>query len=193
MKITREDVLRVADLAYLELSAPVAEVQVPAEMSADWTLGEANAATDAKQSVQRRTEACANLVSGLPKLPRPKLATMREVQAKLRTAYHAEANADVRGSLAGALAKYHREFHEIYKPDEVVNPTGAPAGDKRAIRGGGYNASQPLWLNPAFRFHQIPSARVPAIVVRRLRRAIAIIAAAWFVRADKGRHGTGQD
>ena len=40
--------------------------------------------------------------------------------AKLRTAYHAEASAEVRGALAATLAKFHRESHLIYKPDDIA-------------------------------------------------------------------------
>jgi hypothetical protein len=40
--------------------------------------------------------------------------------AKLRAAYHAESDAEVKGGLAFALAKYHREAHAIYKPDEIA-------------------------------------------------------------------------
>jgi tetratricopeptide (TPR) repeat protein len=130
--------------AYGELATPVAEVQPPAEVSAEWTLGEVSAAADAKQSPQRRIEACANLAAGLPKLAAPKLATIRELLAKLRAAYHAEQSAEVRGALADVLAKYHRESHVIYKPDEIArsratriyrekNPAGNYAAGGRVI------------------------------------------------------------
>jgi hypothetical protein len=59
----------------------------------------------------------------LPKLPPPKLATIREVLAKLRPAYHAEGNPATKAALASALAKFHRESHAIYKPDEVARST----------------------------------------------------------------------
>jgi tetratricopeptide (TPR) repeat protein len=114
--VTAHDLLA---LAYDELGGPLAEVQ-PADVNPDWVLNEAGTAASAKQPPQRRIEACANLAAGLPKLPTPKLATMREVLAKLRAAYHAEKTDDVRGAIASALAKYHRESHGIYKPDEIA-------------------------------------------------------------------------
>jgi tetratricopeptide (TPR) repeat protein len=106
--------------AYGELATPVAEVPPPAAVTADWALAELNAAADPKQPAQRRTEACANLVAGLPKLAVPKLTTIREVLSKLRTAYHSEGSADVKPAIADVLAKYHRESHVIYKPDEIA-------------------------------------------------------------------------
>jgi tetratricopeptide (TPR) repeat protein len=118
--VTAHDLLA---LAYGELGAPLPEAAPPAEVTSDWMLGEANAAADAKQPAQRRAEACARLAAGLPKLPPPKLATIREVLAKLRPAYHAEGNPETKAALASALAKFHRESHAIYKPDEVARST----------------------------------------------------------------------
>jgi tetratricopeptide (TPR) repeat protein len=105
---------------YGELAATSAEGARPAEASAEWALGELAAAADAKQPPDRRIAACANLAAGLPHLATPKLATVRDVLTMLRAAYHAEGNADVRGALADVLARYHRESHLIYKPDEIA-------------------------------------------------------------------------
>jgi formylglycine-generating enzyme required for sulfatase activity len=66
----------------------------------------------------------------------------------------------------GNVWEWTNDWFETYKPGEVVNPQGAPAGDKKAIRGGGFNGGVPLWLNPAFRYHQIPSASTPALGFR---------------------------
>ena len=104
--VTAHDLLA---LAYGELSNPLAEVQPPAEVSADWALSELSAATDSKQPAQRRIEACANLAAGLPKLATPKLATMRGTHEAPHRVPHAEPNADVNGAIAGVLAVYHRE------------------------------------------------------------------------------------
>jgi len=121
LELDAEDVMAhdLLALAYGELGS-LAEMPPQSEAKPDWTLGEANAAIDVKQAPSRRIEACANLAANLPKLAMPKLATMREVQSKLRAAYHAEINAEVQAAIAGALAKYHREFHAIYKPDEIA-------------------------------------------------------------------------
>ena len=106
--------------AYGELAAALADAAPPAAVTPDWLLNEAATASDAKQPAARRREACANLAAGLPKLPAPKLATMREAMAKLRPAFHAEANAEVKAALAFALAKFHRESHAIYKPNDTA-------------------------------------------------------------------------
>ena len=45
-------------------------------------------------------------------------------------------------------------------------PTGAVAGDRKAIRGGGFNGGVQLWLNPAFRYHQLATAAAPGIGFR---------------------------
>jgi tetratricopeptide (TPR) repeat protein len=122
LELDAEDVMAhdLLALAYGELADPLPEVPPPAVVSADSILGELNVAADPKGAVPQRVEACANLAAGLPKLALPKLATIREVLAKLRTAYHAEPNAEVRGALAAVLALYHRESHGIYKPDEIA-------------------------------------------------------------------------
>jgi tetratricopeptide (TPR) repeat protein len=105
--------------AYGELAGSLAG-SPPTEVAPDWMLNEATAAADPKQTPQRRTEGCANLAAGLSKLSAPKLATMREIVAKLRPAFHAEGNTEMQSALAEALAKFHREFHGIYKPDEIA-------------------------------------------------------------------------
>jgi formylglycine-generating enzyme required for sulfatase activity/serine/threonine protein kinase len=66
----------------------------------------------------------------------------------------------------GNVWEWTADWFETYKPDEVVNPQGAPAGEKKAIRGGGFNGGVALWLNPAFRYHQVATASAPAIGFR---------------------------
>ena len=69
----------------------------------------------------------------------PKLASLREALAKLRPAFDAESEADVKAALAAALTVVHRELHGIFKPDEVARSTAArlyrernPAGNYAA-------------------------------------------------------------
>jgi formylglycine-generating enzyme required for sulfatase activity len=66
----------------------------------------------------------------------------------------------------GNVWEWTADWFETYKADEVVNPRGAPAGEKKAIRGGGFNGGVQLWLNPAFRYHQLATASAPAIGLR---------------------------
>jgi formylglycine-generating enzyme required for sulfatase activity len=60
--------------------------------------------------------------------------------------------------VVGNVWEWTSDWFETYKPGEVVNPKGAPAGDRKAIRGGGFNGGVVLWHNPAFRYHQLATA-----------------------------------
>lgn len=66
----------------------------------------------------------------------------------------------------GNVWEWTSDWFETYKPDEAVNPKGGAAGEKKAIRGGGFNGGVQLWLNPAFRFHQVSTASAPGIGFR---------------------------
>jgi formylglycine-generating enzyme required for sulfatase activity len=66
----------------------------------------------------------------------------------------------------GNVWEWTADLFDTYKPDEVVNPKGARAGERRAMRGGGFNGGVALWLNPAFRYHQLETASAPALGFR---------------------------
>ena len=66
----------------------------------------------------------------------------------------------------GNVWEWTSDWFETYKAEEVVNPTGAPAGDRKTIRGGGFNGGVQLWLDPAFRYHQLATASAPGIGFR---------------------------
>jgi formylglycine-generating enzyme required for sulfatase activity len=68
--------------------------------------------------------------------------------------------------VVGNVWEWTADWYAAYKPEEQVNPKGAAAGDKKAIRGGGYNGGFQLWLNPAFRYHQLATANAPGIGFR---------------------------
>jgi formylglycine-generating enzyme required for sulfatase activity len=68
--------------------------------------------------------------------------------------------------VVGNVWEWTADWFEVYKPGEAVNPKGAKAGERKAIRGGGYNGGQVTWLDPAFRYHQLATATTPAIGFR---------------------------
>ncbi|MGK4002846.1 SUMF1/EgtB/PvdO family nonheme iron enzyme [Sorangium sp. So ce1036] len=68
--------------------------------------------------------------------------------------------------VVGNVWEWTADWFETYKDEEQVNPKGAPAGDRKAIRGGGYNGGFALWVDPAFRYHQLATASAPGIGFR---------------------------
>jgi formylglycine-generating enzyme required for sulfatase activity len=71
--------------------------------------------------------------------------------------------------VVGNVWEWTADWFETYKADEQVNPKGAPAGERKAIRGGGWNGGVALWLDPAFRYHQLATATAPGIGFRCAR------------------------
>lgn len=53
--------------------------------------------------------------------------------------------------------------------EELVDPRGSEADERRGIRGGGFNGGFPLWVNPAFRYHQLATASSHGIGFRCAR------------------------
>jgi tetratricopeptide (TPR) repeat protein len=92
----------------------------PPTLTPDEATGRIATAADPKLPADKRIEACGVLAAGVPGLPAPRLATIREALGKLRPAFHGEADPAVQAALAAALAVLHRESHAIYKPDEVA-------------------------------------------------------------------------
>jgi formylglycine-generating enzyme required for sulfatase activity len=66
----------------------------------------------------------------------------------------------------GNVWEWTDDWFEAYKGDEQVNPKGAVAGDRKVIRGGGFNGGFAQWVNPAFRYFQLATASAPAIGFR---------------------------
>ena len=122
--VTAHDLLA---LAYGELASPAAAGEKPAAVTPEALLAEAKVAADAGEPFEKRSAACADLSDWLAALPMPKLATIREVTAKLTAAYRAEADPAIRPRLAAALSRYHRESHAIYKPDEIARSAATRA------------------------------------------------------------------
>jgi formylglycine-generating enzyme required for sulfatase activity/serine/threonine protein kinase len=68
--------------------------------------------------------------------------------------------------MVGNVWEWTSDWFAVYSAEEQLNPKGAPVGERKAIRGGGYNGGVNLWLNPAFRYHQLATARAPGIGFR---------------------------
>ncbi|EYF01197.1 bifunctional serine/threonine-protein kinase/formylglycine-generating enzyme family protein [Chondromyces apiculatus] len=68
--------------------------------------------------------------------------------------------------MVGNVWEWTSDWFAVYKDEEQVNPKGAAAGERKAIRGGAYNGGFALWLNPAMRFHQLATANAPGIGFR---------------------------
>ena len=92
----------------------------PASLTADEAAAAVATVTDGKQSREAKIQACDRLAAGAPRIPSPKLTTVRESIAKLGPAYDAEGDAGVKEAIAAALSVLHRESHAMYKPDEVA-------------------------------------------------------------------------
>ena len=103
-------------LAYGEIAGDLPPVQ----SGGDSLAALAAVAADTTRPIAERVTACQGLASGLTSLNGPKLSTIRDVMAKVRPAFHAERDGAMQSTLARVLAVYHRESHEIYKPDEVA-------------------------------------------------------------------------
>lgn len=68
--------------------------------------------------------------------------------------------------MVGNVWEWTDDWFAVYTAEEQVQPHGAVAGDRKAIRGGGFNGGYPTWVNPAFRYWQVPNASTPAIGFR---------------------------
>jgi formylglycine-generating enzyme required for sulfatase activity len=68
--------------------------------------------------------------------------------------------------MVGNVWEWTADWFATYSSDQRVNPKGPAAGDRKAIRGGGYNGSFEAWVNPAFRYHQLATATSHAIGFR---------------------------
>ena len=105
---------------YSEIAVGIARNGPAQPLSAEDATSQLSIAADVKQSAGSRIQSCMILANGLPGMPAPRLAPIREVIAQLRPAFQAETDANVRSAIAAALSIAHQESHAIFKPDEIA-------------------------------------------------------------------------
>ncbi|MFO0556012.1 MAG: bifunctional serine/threonine-protein kinase/formylglycine-generating enzyme family protein [Polyangiaceae bacterium] len=60
--------------------------------------------------------------------------------------------------MVGNVWEWTADYSTSYTKDDQTDPVGPKVGERKAIRGGGFNGAYVLWVNPAFRFHMLKTA-----------------------------------
>jgi formylglycine-generating enzyme required for sulfatase activity len=68
--------------------------------------------------------------------------------------------------VVGNVWEWVSDWEGKYGSEDVKNPTGPTSGDKKVIRGGGWNGGDFSWARPAYRYSRPPETRNPAIGFR---------------------------
>ncbi len=68
--------------------------------------------------------------------------------------------------IVGNVWEWVADYYGAYSDAPLDNPTGPESGEKRVIRGGGWNGGYESWLHPAFRYSQAPEAKSHGIGFR---------------------------
>ncbi len=68
--------------------------------------------------------------------------------------------------VVGNVWEWVQDFEGPYSTEAVENPTGPKTGERRVIRGGGFDSGSTTWLRPSFRYGADPDNRSPTIGFR---------------------------
>ncbi len=68
--------------------------------------------------------------------------------------------------MVGNVFEWTSDWMGPYTADEQKDPQGPTAGEKKVIRGGGFNGGYVTWVNPAFRYGMEPERHTHAIGFR---------------------------
>jgi eukaryotic-like serine/threonine-protein kinase len=68
--------------------------------------------------------------------------------------------------VVGNVWEWVADWDGTYAAGDVKDPKGPSEGEKKVIRGGGWNGGDPSWARPAFRYSRPPDIRHPAIGFR---------------------------
>lgn len=68
--------------------------------------------------------------------------------------------------LAGNVWEWTSDWYGPYGSEELTDPKGPETGEKRVVRGGGFNGLRPSWARPAWRYKTEPDARSHGIGFR---------------------------
>jgi eukaryotic-like serine/threonine-protein kinase len=68
--------------------------------------------------------------------------------------------------VVGNVWEWVSDWFAPYGAESLTDPSGAPEGEARVLRGGAWNGSDPAWVRPTFRFMSAPTLRSHGVGMR---------------------------